>query len=249
MLQVKNRITQKILATLLLSGLAFIVNAQHLKKEITVPAWKIDYHLDFGPLEPATASSKEAQEQLVMMEMAKSLSGSSAEAPPLTCYVNKNYIRVEQKGLGGGITIADKRDTISFLLDSTLKTATKFPAAIPNLQTQLNGDSVVFISSDDFKVELLKDTMNIAGQHCQKAIFRSPAHPENVITVWYAPGLPRLYWQKYSYLKSVPGCALSIGTTTKGLNVGIKADIVKKVSLPESFFLPPANYAVSESMF
>lgn len=234
---------------LFFSAFAFRANAQQAEKETIVPAWKITYHLDFGTLQPAGVSSKGAEEQLVMMELAKSLSGSSSEAPPLTCYVNPNYIRVEQNGLGGGITIADKRDTVSFLLDSASKTATKFPAAMPNLQTQLNGDSVVLISSDDFKIKLLNDTITIAGQHCKKAIFVNPAHPENVITVWYAPGLPRLYWQKYSYLKSIPGCTLSIGTVAKGLNVGIKADTVKKVSLPESFFQPPADYTVSDSMF
>jgi GLPGLI family protein len=243
------RAKNKVFALLFFLALAFIANAQQAEKETIVPAWKITYHLDFGPLQPAAASSKEAEEQLVMMEMARSLSGSSSEAPPLTCYVNPDYIRVEQNGLGGGITIADKRDTVSFLLDSASKTATKFPAAMPNLQTQSNGDSVVFISSDDFKIELLKDTMTIAGQHCRKAIFVNPAHPENIITVWYAPGLPRLYWQKYSYLKSVPGCTLSIGTVTKGLNVGIKADKVQKVSLSESFFQPPANYTISDSLF
>lgn len=230
--------------------MAFMVNAQQTKKTKSTPAWKISYDLDFGTPDRQLDPSKEgAQEQIVMMELAKAFSGSSNNTPPLICYVSPDYIRVEQNGLGGGITIADKRDTVSYLLDTTEKSVIKFPAAMPNLHTQLNNDSLTVISSDDFKMELKKDTMTIAGQLCNKAIFINPEYPENIITVWYTPLLPRLYWQKYSYLQTVPGCALSIGTVSKGLNVGIKANLVEKVNLPVSFFIPPTDYSILEGTF
>jgi len=240
---------KKISFCLLLVFTALLSNAQQKQKDKNIPAWKISFHLDFGEQTENADTVEKDQEQAVLMELAKSLSGSSNEQPPLVCYVNGNYIRVEQNGLGGGVTIADKRDTVSFLLDTLEKTATRYPAAMPNLHTQLNGDSVTVISSDDFVMELKKETMTIAGLVCKKAIFKNPTSPASVITIWYAPQLPRLYWQKYSYLKQVPGCALSVGTVTKGLNVGIKADHIEQVSVNESFFLPPVNYTITAGSF
>ena len=226
--------------------ISIAVNAQQSKNDKIIPAWKIGFSLDFGKLANDTSSSKENQEQMMMMNLAKAFSESSDNTPPLVCYVSDNYIRVEQNGLGGGITIADKRDTVSYMMDTTEKTVIKFPAAMPNLHTQSDGDSLVIISSDNFKMELINDTTIIAGQLCKKALFINPEYPQSVITVWYASALPRLYWQKYSYLNTIPGCALSIGTISKGLNVGIKADNVKKIDVPEQFFLPPADYSLSE---
>lgn len=240
---------KKISLWLLLIFTVLLSNAQQIQKDKNISTWKISFHLDFGEQVKNADTVKKDQEQTVLMELAKSLSGSSTEQPPLICYVNSNYVRVEQNGLGGGITIADKRDTVSFLLDTTEKTATRYPAAMPNLHTQLNGDSVTVISSDDFVMELEKDTMTIVGLLCKKAVFKNPSSPANVITIWYAPQLPRLYWQKYSYLKQVPGCALSISTVTKGLNVGIKADHIEQLPVSESFFLPPVSYTIAEGSF
>jgi GLPGLI family protein len=214
---------------LLLSLLAFFANGQQLKKGKNVAAWKISYALDFGSQQQKNAASNE-------------------DAPSLICYVSPEYIRVEQKGLGGGITLADKRDTVSYLLDATGKTATKYPAAMPNIQTSMAGDSMKVISSADFVMQLKAGTMQIAGHACKKAVFVNPHSPENVITVWYNPELPRLYWQQYSYLKSVPGCALAIGTLSRGVNIGIKANRIEKINLAESFFVPPADYTVNEEM-
>ena len=187
---------------LLLTLLAFFANGQQLKKGKSVAAWKISYALDFGSQQQKTVSSKEDQGKTAMMELAKSLSGSTDDSPPLICYVTPEYIRVEQKGLGGGITLADKRDTISYLLDTVGKTAAKYPAAMPNIQTAMAGDSMTVISSADFVMELKPGTMMIAGYACKKAVFVNPHSPENVITVWYAKELPRLYWQQYRF-KSV----------------------------------------------
>lgn len=225
--------------------LSVSATAQQSKPPVKLPVWKISFDLDLGS-EGEITVMKENQEQTIMKEVARSLSGASDGESPLICYVNPGYIRVEQRGIGGGITIADKKDTVSFLIDSTSRTATRFPAATPNLQTQMNGDSVVLISSDDFKMELQNDTMTIAGQACRKALFVNPESPSAVITVWYAPGLPRLYWQKYSYLKQIPGCALFIGTVTKGMKVGIKAVKIEKETQTLSFFLPPPGYTVLE---
>lgn len=238
---------KKIHTLLALVFTVFLVNAQQVHKNKSIPAWKISYHLDFG--DSSEQHTGKDQEQQVLKDLALSLSGSSESTPPLVCYVSNNYIRVEQNGLGGGITLADKRDTVSFSLDTAEKTAAAYPAAMPNLHTQMNGDSVTVISSDDFKMELLKDTMTISGQRCKKAIFKNPASPGSIITIWYAPALPRLYWQKYSYLQRIPGCALSISTVTKGMSVGVKADHVKQIQMEESFFLPPADYTITEGMF
>ncbi|QNK61379.1 hypothetical protein H7F33_12470 [Pedobacter sp. PAMC26386] len=235
--------------SLLLFGmlLAFFANGQQLKKVKNIAAWKISYALDFGT-QPGKGTSSKDQGQAAMIELAKSLSGSTDDNPPLVCYLSPEYIRVEQNGLGGGITVADKRDTVSYLLDTAAKTATKYPAAMPNIQTSMAGDSMTVISSADFVMELKPGTMIIAGHSCKKAIFVNPASPENVITVWYATELPRLYWQKYSYLKSIPGCALAIGTSSRGMDIGIKANLIKKVNLPESFFVPPADYKINEEV-
>ncbi|WP_152620258.1 hypothetical protein [Pedobacter lusitanus] len=231
---------------LLLSLSAFLANGQQLKQEKNVVAWKISYALDFGSPKQKIASSKEDQGQIAMMELARSLSGSTDDSPPLICYVSPEYIRVEQKGLGGGITLADKRDTVSYQLDTTEKTASRYPAAMPNIQTAMAGDSMMVISSADFVMELKPGTLQIQGYTCKKAIFVNPNSPENVITVWYAAELPRLYWQKYSYLKSVPGCALAIGTLSRGMNIGIKANQIEKVKLSESFFVPPSKYKIND---
>lgn len=233
---------------LLLIVSAIFANGQQLKKVKDVAAWKISYALDFGQPEQKKDSSKKDQGEQAMMELAMSLSGSSDNSPPLICYLSPEYIRVEQRGLGGGITIADKRDTVSYLLDTVAKTAMKYPAAMPNIQTAMAGDSMMVISSADFVMQLKEGTMMIAGKACKKAIFVNPHSPENVITVWYAPELPRLYWQQYSYLKSVPGCALAIGTLSRGLNIGIKANLIEKLTLAESFFIPPPAYTINEEM-
>lgn len=227
---------------------AIFANGQQLKKVKSVAVWKISYALDFGQPQQKEASSKKDQGELAMMELAMSLSGSSDNSPPLICYLSPEYIRVEQRGLGGGITIADKRDTVSYLLDTVAKTAIKYPAAMPNIQTAMAGDSMMVISSADFVMQLKEGTLVIAGKACKKAVFVNPHSPENVITVWYAPELPRLYWQQYSYLKSVPGCALAIGTLSRGLNIGIKANLIEQVALAESFFIPPPTYTINEEM-
>ncbi|MBB5619052.1 GLPGLI family protein [Pedobacter cryoconitis] len=227
---------------------AIFANGQQLKKVKSVAAWKRSYALDFGQPQQKEASSKKDQGELAMMELAMSLSGSSDNSPPLICYLSPEYIRVEQRGLGGGITIADKRDTVSYLLDTVAKTAIKYPAAMPNIQTAMAGDSMMVISSADFVMQLKEGTLVIAGKACKKAVFVNPHSPENVITVWYAPELPRLYWQQYSYLKSVPGCALAIGTLSRGLNIGIKANLIEQVALAESFFIPPPTYTINEEM-
>lgn len=227
---------------------AIFAYGQQLKKVKSVAAWKISYALDFGQPQQKEASSKKDQGELAMMELAMSLSGSSDNSPPLICYLSPEYIRVEQRGLGGGITIADKRDTVSYLLDTVAKTAIKYPAAMPNIQTAMAGDSMMVISSADFVMQLKEGTLVIAGKACKKAVFVNPHSPENVITVWYAPELPRLYWQQYSYLKSVPGCALAIGTLSRGLNIGIKANLIEQVALAESFFIPPPTYTINEEM-
>lgn len=233
---------------LLLTLLVLFANGQQLKKGKNIAAWKISYALDFGQQQQKNTTSKEDQGKTAMMELAKSLSGSTDDSPPLVCYVSPEFIRVEQKGLGGGITLADKRDTVSYLLDTAGKTAAKYPAAMPNIQTAMAGDSMTVISSADFVMELKTGTMMIAGHSCKRAVFVNPHSPENVITVWYAPELPRLYWQKYSYLKSIPGCALAIGTLSRGVNIGIKAHLIEKVNLAESFFVPPADYTINEEM-
>lgn len=233
---------------LLLLLFAFFANGQQLKKVKNVAAWKISYALDFGQPQQKEAASKQNQGELAMMDLAMSLSGSSDDSPPLICYLSPEYIRVEQRGLGGSITIADKRDTVSYLLDTVAKTAMKYPAAMPNIQTAMAGDSMMVISSADFVMQLKEGSKVIAGKACKKAIFINPHSPENVITVWYAPELPRLYWQQYSYLKSVPGCALAIGTLSRGLNIGIKASLIEQMSIAESFFIPPPAYTINDEM-
>lgn len=227
---------------------AIFANGQQLKKVKSVAAWKISYALDFGQPQQKGTSSKQDRGELAMMDLAMSVSGYPDDSPSLICYLSPEYIRVEQRGLGGGITIADKRDTVSYLLDTVAKTAMKYPAEMPNIQTAMAGDSMMVISSADFVMQLKKGTMVIAGKACKKAVFVNPHSPENVITVWYAPELPRLYWQQYSYLKSVPGCALSIGTLSRGLNIGIKANLIEQVTLTERFFIPPPAYTINEEM-
>ncbi len=237
---------KKSVLLLLITLLAYLANGQQLKKVKKISAWKISYALDFGTQEKKDVNAKEDQGQAAMIELAKSLSGSTDDTPPLICYLSPEYIRVEQKGLGGGITLADKRDTISYSIDTAAKTATKYPAAMPNIRTEMAGDSMVVISSADFVMKLKEGTMMIAGHSCKKAEFVNPNSPANVITVWYVSELPRLYWQQYSYLKSIPGCALAIGTLSRGINIGIKAKMIEKVTLEESFFVPPADYKINE---
>lgn len=219
--------------------------AQQKSETNLIPSWKVSYNLDYGTPAIESGDTPGDTEKNLLLKLSAALSGSTDGESPLTCYISKNYIRVEQLGLGGGITLADKRDTISYMLDTLEKTVTSYPAEMPNLQIQESGDSVAVLSTDDLRIHLTPDTMTIAGMHCQKAVFQHPEKEEYKINVWYTTELPALYWQKYSYLKAVPGCALAVTTKSGGLEIGIKAQRIEKLDIPEKFFLPPADYTLT----
>lgn len=229
---------------ILLNLAVFFAGAQTKQPGQVIASWKITYDLELTSSEPAKTPAAQNEQRRQLKQLTQSLSSATDNTPPLVGFVSKEYIRIEQTGIGGGITLADKRKTVSYLLDTVTHVATQYPLHKNTTQKKQTGDSLMVISSKNFVMKLLPDTMTIAGKLCKKATFTVPNKPKDLITVWYAPDMPRLYWEKYSYLKQLPGCTLAISTVSHGMNVGIQASMVEEMNVPEEFYLVPGTYKI-----
>lgn len=203
--------------------------------------WKIDYELVFKRIDPQN-KSKQDESQLSELEFAKALTIGDDESPVLHCYLSKDKYRVEENGISSSVIVYQQPDTIYYSLDSTQKVAYGNPINRPHIEVQMTGDSMIVFNSDDFKLKLSEDTAMVAGYLCKKAVFSMEDYPAHEITVWYSPQLPPLYWGKYTYLKKLPGCALSIFSMQQRLMVGIEAKVVEKLVVPNTLFRVPIGY-------
>ncbi|MFC6103478.1 WG repeat-containing protein [Olivibacter domesticus] len=233
-------------ATVLISVAAFnIAQSQEIKK---VKAWMADYEMAFDmPTKNPEQMTEDEKKMVAMMELGKAMSGTKEGEPILRAYVTKTKMRVEQKGLIASLQVSDLEDSSSYNIYAPTKTAYKVPLATPKVSTEMQGDSMVEISTADAKVRLTDETSEIAGFACKKALLGiTVGDVKQDITIWYAENLPKLFWGEYSYLEDVPGMALQISTTTNGMNVGIKAASLKETLVDDTLFTVPADYTIEE---
>lgn len=226
--------------------LPFALTAQQQSVTPTVNAWEIQYRFHMEMIQDSTLT-EEDKKNAAAMQVAQLLLGDDAEKPALRCYMDQNRFRVEQNGLVSSITLADRRDTVYYIIDTSFKQAIRHSALEPAVEVQMDGDSVQVISSDDFEMSLYDDTATVSGFPCKKARFYNPLFPGQAITVWYTERIPVLYWGKYKYLQKLPGCVLAIFTQQGATNIGIRAGKAAQAQVPESLFQVPEGYEISES--
>ncbi|MET4081733.1 GLPGLI family protein [Pedobacter sp. UYP30] len=216
------------------------INAQEKTASVS-EVWKIDYGLVFKSIDPLN-KAKQDNGQLSELELAKALTMGDDEGPILRCYLSKGKYRVEEKGLSSSVIVYQQPDTSYYRLDTAQKVAYRSAINRPYVDVQMAGDSMIVISSDDFKLKQSEDTATVAGYFCKKAVFSMDDYPAQEITVWYSPQLPPMYWGKYTYLQKLPGCALSIFSKQQKLMVGIEAKIVEKLTVANTLFSVPTDY-------
>lgn len=233
-------------ATLFISTFGFkTLRSQEIKK---VKAWKVDYDMAFEMPKKNSEQMTEDEKGLVaMMELGKAMSGAKEGEPILRAYVTETRMRVEQKGLIASVQVSNLEDSSSYNIYAPTKTAYKVPLATPKVSTEMQGDSMVVISTADADLRLTEETSNIAGFKCKKALLGvTVGEVTQDITIWYTEDLPKLFWGEYSYLEDVPGMALQISTNTNGMSVGIKAGSLKEELVDDTLFTVPADYTIEE---
>jgi len=212
----------------------------------TVKAWEISYGFHMEMLQDSILS-EEDKKNAAAMSIAQLLLGDDEEKPALRCFLEANRFRVEENGLISSITLGNKRDTVYYIVDTTFKQAIRHSALEPAVEVQMDGDSILVISSDDFEMTLHNDTTTLAGFPCKMARFYNPSFPAQAITVWYTERIPVLYWGKYKYLQKLPGCALAIFTQQGSSNIGIHVKKAVQAEVPETLFQLPEGYEMAES--
>jgi len=241
-----SRMYRVFFATLIISTFSFkTMQAQVIKK---VKAWKVDYDMAFEMPKKNSEQMTEDEKKLVaMMELGKAMSGTKEGEPVLRAYVTETRMRVEQKGLIASVQVSNLEDSSSYNIYAPTKTAYKIPLATPKISTEMQGDSMVVISTTDADLRLTEETSNIAGFECKKALLGvTVGEVTQDITIWYAEDLPKLFWGEYSYLEDVPGMALQISTDTNGMSVGIKAGSLKEELVDDTLFTVPVDYTIEE---
>lgn len=227
--------------TLLLSAPAAVAQQKGKKVE----AWELHYGVQMEAMNNDTTQ----KEQLASLQLAQALMSGNPEEPALRCYLTDHLLRVETTGLMAAVTVMDKRDSVYYQIDSTFKKAYRHSSSMPEIETRMVGDSLVVIDPDDFEIKMLEDTSTLLGWPCRKALFTNREMPDQQIQVWYTERLPRLYWGKYKYLQQLPGCALAVFTVQGNLLLGIRAEKIRRTTLPEALFMPPAGYEVEDVSF
>jgi GLPGLI family protein len=209
-----------------------------------VKAWKISYQTVFEMSKKDKAMSLEDSMGLAFLQsMAESKKGL-----PLIIYTTGNRMRIEQNGaLSSYVQVSNKADSSSYILYEEEKRAEQMPIAAPKIySSDFVDDSLVIVSSDEFKLTFVNETKTIAGITCSKANFEHPSKPElGVLTIWYSKEIPMVYWGEYDYLMRLPGAALAIETETKGMIAGIRAITVEQPTVSELIFVPPADYKIN----
>lgn len=88
-------------------------------------------------------------------------------------------------------------------------------------------DAANEVSKDDFKVELVNETKDIAGYKCKKALITNPEG--NVYTFWYTEEVKMTTkGQKYFDGYGIPGMAMEFEIAEQGMNMKMSATLLEK---------------------
>ncbi|WP_028297065.1 WG repeat-containing protein [Olivibacter sitiensis] len=209
-------------------------------------AWIIEYQMD---MRPATNGMSESDSSaMAMMELAQAMMGADSGKTILKAYATPDHQRIEQAGLADYTQITHWADSSSYIIYPASQSAYRVPIASPAIQSELQGDSLITMSSDDGQLVLDGQTKQIAGISCKKATLRFQAgDAQQDLVIWYAPALPKLVWGEYNYLDRIPGMALGIGTLTNGMEIGIQAKTVKEELVDDSLFTVPEEWLTDEN--
>ncbi|MFT4205430.1 MAG: WG repeat-containing protein [Chitinophagaceae bacterium] len=218
----------------------FFFAAFRLSAQTEIKAWKVEYEIGVS------------QNDTLMTELLGALSGLDKDKPAIRAYVSPEKIRVEQNGLSPYVQVGNLKDSISYKFPLTIdsvfnsqKIAYKVPLATPKMGFGSLDDTSVFLSSD-LKMTLSDETQTILGKTCNLAKFDLLGKGE--LWVWYAKGLPKLYWGEYDYLEQVPGLLLKIEShiPQSNFDFGITAKSLEEVSVDPSIFEVPEDYKLED---
>lgn len=210
-----------------------------------VKAWKISYQTVF---EMSKSDKPMSPEDSMGLAFIQSMTESKKGGFPLVIYTTGNRMRIEQNGaLSAYVQVSNKADSLSYVLYDEEKRAEQMPIASPKIySSDIENDSFVIVSSDDFELTFVNETKTIAGITCNRANFEHPTKPElGILSIWYCKEIPPVYWGEYNYLERLPGAALAIETETKGIIAGIRATKVEQATISEGIFIPPADYKIN----
>lgn len=234
-----------LMSMLLTAACVYCLGAQESKK---VKAWVIHYDFAFDiPDKKVEEMTSEEKQMMAMMELGKAFSGGEEGEALIKAYVTEQAMRVEQGGLIHSIQISNLLDSTSYNLYAATKTAYRVPLASPKISTDMVGDSLMVVSSADAKIRFTDDTMKIAGYLCKKALMGvSVGDTSQDVNIWYAEGLPKLFWGEYDYLEEIPGLAMKISTQTAGMGLGVKVSSVEEALVDDTLFNVPADYTIED---
>lgn len=216
------------------------LQGQNKNTALKISSWEVDYNIYFQQDE--ADSPKDSIGEMTSMIM-KALMQND-DGPMLFCYITDQKIRVEQKGMMGYTVLMDKKDSVSYMLDEDFKTAYRNSS---DIETIVEGDSIVVIDPEDFNVTFEKEQKEILGYSCKKAVFSNAAISGATMVAWYTEEIPKLYWGKYAYLEKLPGCVLQLYTKTDHKKVGITAHQIRKINMSPSRFEVPKEYKIEEA--
>lgn len=236
------KISQLLLATITcIACLSCSLQAQNN----TTKAWQLTFKAVME-MPKSDASADSDSSDFIIKEFAEALTSYQKKdtTPALRCFLTDTRLRVETNGLFQTIELGNKKDSSSFVFTAGDSTATKTTLLRPNLA--YIGDSLIVLDDSSYRISFTKDTASFAGILCKKARIEILPLEDSDIIVWYAPNLPKMYWDKYNYLAHIPGCALAVLTQSGGTQLGIKAVIAREVNIPQSLFEVPKGYKISE---
>ena len=247
------------LAILLHLGTITLLQAQPIHKPATddptlkqsmdsVLVWHLSYRLSADVTNMASkAKIKNGRIPTAFKVLSKTsnrLEPKDSPGPALDIWVTDSLERVESVSMLGRTTfLIHKNDSLQrqLQLDRTTQTAYLGVMGLPTVS--LVGDSVIIIDPKDFNLHLTDKTDTLLHMEAKYAYYDSNTpYVDKQINVWYTDKVPAIYWDKYNYLRALPGAALIILATVGKAQIGITLSAARQVLVAKDFFEVPSGY-------
>jgi len=161
----------------------------------------------------------------------------------LEIWVTDSMERVESVNIFGKTTfLINKNDSLYRQIELDPSTQTAYEGAIGMPAVIFSSDSVIITDPKEFilhETDIADTLLNIPVKYAH-----FDANNNKRILVWYTENFPTIYWDKYSYLKQLPGAAIVILGQMDNAQIGIRLISVASVYVEKHFFEVPLTYKV-----
>lgn len=96
------------------------------------------------------------------------------------------------------------------------------------------------MKESDYDVEFTKDTKQIAGYNCKKALIKTK--DKQVFTIWYTDAIFPNAYEQTQYSKFQAGCPLEFDMAQNGMKMKVSATKVDMGAINDAVFAIPADY-------